>query len=253
MRHTVRALRLAIAVLWIAVLLTPVTVALSLREIFEARNNVAIGKPSFSMSDENLLISLPFFINNTGFYDISELFAKIRVYDEGEEIAEFSTQPLNIPARRTVESSLNASCNLAEVISKDAELLTDSKDLDVCVALHFHVAHILAFKIARNFTYRWDAPFSNLTVNYTRVNAMHVFSVSFYNNALFPLSGPLKVELFNLQNVCIGSAVQILDVAPNEYYQCSFIFEAVEIADMIRLIRISFADMLVVERRWGSS
>ena len=249
MRHAIRALRLVIVVLWIAVLLLPATVALSLWEIFEARNNVAIGEPSFSMSDENFLISVPFFMNNTGFYDISDLFAKISVYSENEKIAEFLTEPLNIPAGRTVESNFNVSGSLADIISRDSELLTNSKDLNVNVALHFQVAYILAFNIARNFTYNWGAPFSNLTIDYMRVNATHIsFFVSFYNNASFPLSGPLKVELSNLQNVPIGSAVHVVNVEPNEYYQDSFTFEA----DETGIIHLSFADILIVERRWGS-
>jgi hypothetical protein len=178
------------------------------------------------------------------------LFAKISVYSENEEIAEFSTEPLNIPAGRTVESSLSVSGSWSDIISRDSELLTNSKDLDVSVALHFQVAYILAFNTARNFTYNWGAPFSNLTINYMRINATHVsFLVSFYNNASFRLSGPLKVELFNLQNVSIGSAVQVLDVEPNEYYQGSFTFEAAETG----IIRLSFADILIVERRWGSA
>ncbi|MEM2779881.1 MAG: hypothetical protein QW791_03295 [Candidatus Bathyarchaeia archaeon] len=175
MRHTVRALRLVIIVLWIVVLLMPITVALSLWEIFEARNNIAIGEPSFSLSDGDFFISVPFFMNNTGFYDISELFANIHIYDENGEIAEFSTEPLNIPAGRMVESSLNVSGSLTDIISRDRMLLTSSIDLNVNVALHFQVAYILAFNIARNFTYKWGAPFSNLTINYIPINATHIF------------------------------------------------------------------------------
>jgi len=251
LRHIVRALRLVTVVLWFAVLLMPATVALSLWQIFEARNNVALEKPNFSMSNGNFSISVPFFINNTGFYDISELFAKIHMYDKNEKIAEFTTEPLNIPAGRMVESSLNVSGNLADMISKDSELLTNSKNLDIGVALHFQVAYILAFNIARNFTYNWGAPFSNLTVDYKPINTTHIsFLISFYNNASFPLSGPLKVELFNLQNVSIGPVAQMaqtLDVAPNECYQCSFTFEAAETG----IIRLFFADILIIERRWG--
>ncbi len=248
MRHVIRALRLITAVLWIAVLLVPASVALSLWEIFETGDSAAVGRPSFSVSNGNLLISVPFFIKNVGFYDVSELFAKVRAYDGGEEIAELSTRPINVPAGGAVESSLNASCSLADVISRDAELLTDSKNLDVCVSLRFHVVHMLAFTVERNSTYEWGAPFSNLTVNYAWTNATCVISISFYNNASFPLRGPLKVELFNPQNVSIGSAVQNLDVAPNEHCQFSFAFEPVEAGT----IRISFADILIFERRWGS-
>jgi hypothetical protein len=148
---------------------------------------------------------------------------------------------------------LNVSGSWADIISRDSKLLTNSKDLDVGVNLHFQVAYILAFNIARNFTYNWGAPFSNLTVNYVHINVTHVsFLVSFYNNASFPLSGPLKVELFNLQNVSIGSAVQVLDVASNEFYQESF-----EIPTSIAVdegtIRLFFTDILIVEKSWGSS
>lgn len=252
MRHTIRALRLVIVVLWIAVLLMPVTVALSLWEIFKARNNVSIREPSFSMLNGDIFISVPFFMNNTGFYDISELFANIRVYDENREIAEFSTEPLNIPAGRIVKSSLNVSGSLSDIISRDRALFTSSKDLDVSVALHFQAANILAFSIARNFTYKWGAPFSNLTINYIPINATHAsFLISFYNNASFPLSGPLKVELFNLQNVSIGSALQVLDVASGWFYQ-----ELIEIpvsgAADEGIIRLFFADILIIERLWGS-
>lgn len=253
MRHTVKALRLIIVVLWIAVLLLPITVALSLWKIFEARNNAGLGEPSFSMSNGNFSISVPFYMNNTGFYDISELRVNIRICDGSNEILEFSTQPLNIPAGRMVTSSLNASVSLTDVLSRDRELLTNSKDLDVSVALHFQVAYVLAFNVARNFPFKWGAPFSNLTINYMGKNTTHAFLlVSFHNNASFPLSGPLKVELYNLQNVSIGSATQSLDVASNGLYQESFEIPISQAAEE-GIIRLFFVDILISEKRWEPS
>ncbi|MEM1564235.1 MAG: hypothetical protein QW161_06165 [Candidatus Bathyarchaeia archaeon] len=252
MRHTVKALRLIIVVLWIAVLLLPVTVALSLWKIFEAGNNVGIGEPSFSMSNGNLSMSVPFYMNNTGFYDISELYLNMHICSEKGEIIKFLTQPINIPAESVVTFNFNATVSLANVLSKDRELLTNSKDLDVSIALHFRVAYVLAFNVARNFTYKWGAPLSNLTVTYVGSNATHIyFLLNFYNNALFPLSGPLKVELYNLQNVSIGSAVQVLDVASNGFYQGLLGIPVSQIAGE-GIIRLFFADNQFFERRWGS-
>ncbi|MEM3565793.1 MAG: hypothetical protein QXK18_02850 [Candidatus Bathyarchaeia archaeon] len=252
MRHTVKALRLIIVVLWIAVLLLPATVALSLWEIFEAKNNVGIGEPSLSVSNGNFSISVPFYMNNVGFYDISELCVNIRIYDGSKEILEFSTSPLNIPAGRMLESNLSASVNLTDMLSRDRELLTNSKDLDVSIALYFRVANILAFNVARNFTYKWGAPFSNLNITYVGSNATHAsFLVSFCNNASFPLSGPLQVGLYNLQNVSIGLEVQVLNVPSNGFYQESFEIPISEPAQK-GIIRLYFADIPIFEERWGS-
>ncbi|MBS7636962.1 hypothetical protein KEJ37_06495 [Candidatus Bathyarchaeota archaeon] len=230
----------------------PITVALSLWEIFESRDNIRIGEPSFSLLNGNFSISLPFYMNNAGFYDISELCVNIRIYDGSNEILEFSTQPLNIPAGRIVASNLSASVSLADALSRDRELLTTSKDLDVNVALHFRVGYVLAFNVAGKFPFKWGAPFSNLNMTYVSSNTTHVsFEVSFYNNAPFSLSGPLRVELYNLQNVSIGSVEQFLDVASNGRYQELFeisVFQASEEGK----IRLFFADILISEKRWGS-
>lgn len=252
MRHTVNALRLIIIILWIAVLLLPVSVALSMWKIFETRNNVCLGEPSFFISNGNLSFSVPLYMNNTGFYDISELGINIQLCDGSKKILKFSTKPLSIAAGRTVKSNLSASVSLTEVFSRDRELLTNSKDLNVSIALRFQAASILAFNVARNFTYKWGPPFSNLTINYMGKNITHIsFSVGFHNNASFPLSGSLHVKLYNLQNVSIGSAVQALDVESNGFYQKLIeirVSEAVEEG----IIRLYFADVLISEERWGS-
>ncbi|MEM3566052.1 MAG: hypothetical protein QXK18_04180 [Candidatus Bathyarchaeia archaeon] len=250
MRHTVKALRLIIVILWIAVLLLPITVALSLWKVFEARNNVAIGEPIFSMSNGNLSISVTFYMNNTGFYDISELYVNIRICSENGEIAGLSTQSLDIPAGRVVESNLSVSVSLTDVLSRDRGLLTNSKDLNVSAALHFRVAYILALNVARNFTYKWGAPFSNLGISQINFNGTHLsFRVSFSNNASFSLSGPLHLELCNASNVPQYSAEQELSVPAGGFYEKLFEMPYSESAGIIRLY---FADIPVLEKRWGS-
>ncbi|MEM3580824.1 MAG: hypothetical protein QXH40_04335 [Candidatus Bathyarchaeia archaeon] len=251
MRHTVKALRLIIVVLWIAVLLLPVTVALSLWKIFEVRDNVRVGEPSLSVSNGNFSISVPFYMNNVGFYDISELCVNIRIYDGSKEILEFSTSPLNIPAGRMLESNLSASANLTDMLSRDRELLTNSKDLDVAIALHFRVAYVLAFNVARNFTYKWGAPFSNLNIsNFSFDGTRASFQLSFSNNASFPLSGPLRLELYNLSNNLLNWTVQNLIVPSNGLYEKLFEIQSSELPSTIRLY---FADVLICEMPWGSS
>jgi len=249
LRHTARALRLIIVVLWITVSLLPVTVALSLWKIFEARG-VSFGEPSFSVSNGNLSISVPFSMNNTGFYDISELCVNMRIYDGNKKIAELSTQPLNIPAGEMTVSKLDASASLTDIFSRNSELLTNNEDLDVSITLHFRVAYVLTFDVARNFYVEWGAPFSNLTISQINFNRTHLsFRVSFFNNASFLLSGPLQLRLYNSSDVLCYSTEQSLNVPSKEPYEKLFEIPCSESAGIIRLY---FAEIPVLEERWGS-
>jgi uncharacterized membrane protein len=252
LRHTIKALRLITAVLWIAVLILPVTVAFSLLKIFEIKNNVGIGEPSFNLSDESFSISIPFYMNNTGFYDLSELYAYIKVYDGSKVIAESSTNRLDVPAGETIASNLSILISLEDIFSEDRELLTSDKELNVSTSLHFRVAYALAFTVTTSSIVQWGAPFSNLTIRHIDRNETHqVFSVSFFNNASFPLSGPLRLELLNLSNITVGSMEQQINVPSKGLYRGLFEISVPELTDG-GTIRLYFADMLFREERWES-
>ena len=252
MRHTIRALRLIIALLWIAVLILPVTVAFSLLKILEARNNVGIGEPSFNLSDGNFSISIPFYINNTGFYDLSEVYAYIKIYDGDKFIAESSTNRLDIPAGEMVASNLSILISLEDIFSEDRELLTSDKELNVSASLHFRVAYALAFTVTNSSKVQWGAPFSNLTIQHTGYNETHqVFSVSFFNNASFPISGPLRLEILNQSNITVGSMEQQINVPSKGLYQGRFEILVSGLTNS-GTVRLYFADILIREERWGS-
>jgi len=252
LRHTIKALRLIIAVLWIAILMLPVTVALSLLKIFEAGNNVGIGKPSFDLSNGNLSISIPFYMNNTGFYDLSEVYAYIKVYDGDKFIAESSTNWLDVPAGEMVASNLSILISLEDIFSENRELLTSNKELNVSASLHFRVAYALAFTVTTSSTVQWGAPFSNLTIQHSSYNETHqVFSVSFFNNASFPINGPLRLELLNLLNTTVGLMEQQINVPSKGLYQGLFEIPVSELTNS-GTARLYFADILIREERWES-
>jgi len=230
----------------------PVTVALSLLKLLEGGNIAGIGEPSLTLSDGNLFMSIPFRINNTGFYDISEVCINIEIYNGAEKIAEFSTQRVNIPAGEMAASNLSASVSLEDLLSKDGKLLTNDTELNASVAFHFRVAHVIAFKIAKNFTFHWGAPFSNLTIQHVSCNGTHqVFSVSIFNNAPFPISGPLRLEILNPSNITVGSMEQQIDVPSKGLYQGLFEVPVSELTNN-GTVRLYFADILIREERWGS-
>jgi hypothetical protein len=230
----------------------PVTVVLSLIQLLEGGNIAGIGEPNLTLSDGNLSMSIPFRINNTGFYELSEVCIKIDVCGEAGKIAEFSTQQLKIPAGEMVESNLSASISLEDLLSRDRKLLTNDTELNASVAFHFRVAYVMAFKIAKNFTVHWGAPFSNLTIQHVGYKETHqVFSVSFCNNASFPISGPLRLEILNRSNIPVGSMEQQINVPSKGLYQGLFEILVSGLTNS-GTVRLYFADILIREERWGS-
>ncbi|MEM0095748.1 MAG: hypothetical protein QW660_03850 [Candidatus Bathyarchaeia archaeon] len=252
MRLTIKALGWTIILLWIFTLALPVSVAFSLMKLAEGRN-LGIQEPTFMLSNGNISISMPIYVNNTGFYDISEAGVKIRIGKADKTIVTLYRDLPNIPAGQMVNTSCILTASLMEIFQKDCTLLTEDANLNVNAALHFRVAYAIAFNVAQNFSTRWGAPFHNLTYILAYNGATHTFSfsISFNNHAFFPLSGPFEIRLYNSSNYEIGKTSLYLDVPSGEFFQ-----ETVDVAvDPLGvtnrvLIRMFFADLHVLETEW---
>ncbi|MEM3703093.1 MAG: hypothetical protein QXX79_01520 [Candidatus Bathyarchaeia archaeon] len=254
MRHTLRALRLIITVLWIVALLLPVAAAFSLLKLLEARN-ISVQELALSLYNGNLSISIPFCINNTGFYDLTDISVDLQINRGNMAITTVSKQLPKIPAGEMVNSSFHASVSLEEIFSKHIGIVTNDTYLDINTALKFTVAYALTLGIARNFTFHWGAPFNNLTVgdfSYNTTFQALSFSVSFNNHASFPVNGSLKAELYNSANALIGSSMKNLNIASGEHYQELFEIQISDPSNMrdAGFIRLYFADIQILEKWW---
>ncbi|MEM3536573.1 MAG: hypothetical protein QXF44_02230, partial [Candidatus Bathyarchaeia archaeon] len=129
LRQTIRALGWAIKIIWIVTLLLPVTVALSLWDLFSS-GAFGVREPAMSLSDTELSISAPFYINNTGFYDLSDVNITIKIMNNNNRIAEFSKLFPKVPAKSMLNATYDVSLDLEELFSDNRELLTHDADLD---------------------------------------------------------------------------------------------------------------------------
>ena len=255
LRLTARAIGWTIILLWIVTLTLPVSVVFSLMRLAEG-NNLGFQEPTFTFSNGNISISMAIYVNNTGFYDVSEANVMIQLSKAGKTIATMSESLPNIPAGQKVNASLRFNASLNEVFQKDRTLLMDDADLDGCAVLHFKVAYAIAFNIANNFSTNWGAPFHNLTCKPLGYNdSAHTFSffVSFSNHAFFPISGPLIVELYNSENAKIGETLLDLDVPSGEVFEKTVDVVVVDpspITDKV-FIRLFFAELNILEREWN--
>ncbi|MEM2419919.1 MAG: hypothetical protein QXL38_02915 [Candidatus Bathyarchaeia archaeon] len=252
MRLTIKALGWIIILLWIVTLALPVSVAFSLMKLAEGRN-LGVQEPTFTLSNGNIFINMPVYVNNTGFYDISEAGVKIRIGKADKTIAVMSKDLPNIPAGQMVNTSCILTASLTEIFQKDRTLLTEDANLNVNATLHFKVAYAIAFNIAQNFSTHWGAPLHNLTyiLAYNGTTHLFSFSISFNNHAFFPLSGPLEIRLYNSSNYEIGKASLYLDVPSGGSFQknVNMTVDLLGVTNRI-LIRLFFADLSVLEAEW---
>lgn len=252
MRQTIRALTWAIAILWIITLILPMTIGLSLLQLAESKS-IGFRDPVFTYSNGIFYLSAPFYINNTGFYDLSDINITINVGDKSKTVARFSQIFPTINAGSMLNESYDVAIGLAELLSNDEELLTNDTTLNLNMHLFFRVAYLIGFGGQANATASWGAPFYNLTVlsspyNYTFQKIS--FTLSFVNHAYFPVDGMMALEIRNSRNELLGT------FSPERLYVVSYeafsrLYElSVDPAEITSsgTVRVYFDDVQILNR-----
>ncbi|MEM2280705.1 MAG: hypothetical protein QXZ68_01780 [Candidatus Bathyarchaeia archaeon] len=217
--------------------------------------NLSVQEPTFTLIDGNLSLTVPIYINNTGLYDISDVYVKIKIFKADTLIAALSKSLPDIPAGQIVNTSFVTATSLKDIFQRTPTLLNEDTNLNLNAVLHFKVARIITFNVAYNSSILWGAPFHNLTVyGVTYNDTRHIlsFHISFNNNAAFSLKGSLTTELLNSNDETVGTALLVLDVPPRgAYHEIVEVFvDPSEMTDEV-LIRLFFADLKIFER-WAS-
>ncbi|MFQ6086625.1 MAG: hypothetical protein ACE5OV_01250 [Candidatus Bathyarchaeia archaeon] len=219
MKHAIRALGWATTILWILVILFSGTIvysAMQIRMNFEE-------EPQVTTSNGMLTMSIPFSINNGGFYDISELNITTRIEAENETVISRSTTlvPL-IPRDSTVSEKHDVALSLDDILTKNLTyLLFKDTDLNLDMFVALTYAHAIPIKISSNLTMRWGAPLSNLTIGEISITPLPPYRVdiplSFDNHAFFSLNGTMRLEIVDGSNL-IGWEEVDISVPPGYGY-----------------------------------
>jgi len=221
MRYAVRALGWATKILWILIIVFSVT---SVYSAISIRMN--FGEPQVSFSNGFLVISFPFSINNTGFYDLSELNITMNVMDyNGSLVATSSTFVPLIPRDSHVKTTHNASMNLDDIISKAQIYLFNDTIFNLNMSMKLIFAHAIPFQGSMNTTIPWGAPLYNFSIeeiSYVYHNLTHqgvIISLSFENHSpYFSVDGTMRVEIFNSRGESVGSETLSMGVPPRSKY-----------------------------------
>ncbi len=216
---------------------------------------MGVEEPTVTFSGGTFYMSAPFYINNTGFYDLSDLNITIQIISNNTLIARFSKLFPKVPAKSLLSATYDISLSLKELGSKNKKLLTNNTSLDLGVAASLRIAYAIGFGISANTTMEWGAPFNNITisnVNYDSSNHEFHLSLSFENGATFPINGALKIDAVNTSNRTIGSTIQPIDVASGTSFQADLAIPA-DSSEITKtgVFRVYFLDMLILEAGWS--
>lgn len=257
MRQAIRALGWTVNIFWILI------IAFSVTAVYSAMNlGIGFGEAQMLSSSKGFVFSLPFLINNNGYYDISELNITTRVSDcNGTSITSSSTFVPLVSRGSIVETTHNISISLDDIMSGEFTylLFNDSSfDLGTFVALNF--AHAIPIKISTNATISWGAPFYNFSVleisthPHNATSNKVVISINFENHAFLGITGVVRLEIFNNINELVACGTTSPDVPSGHRYD-EQIVTYLDLVDLPRLtesgkVRVIFETPMFVLEWW---
>lgn len=210
MKRVIQTLSIATTSLWVF------TVLFSTTSIYSAlRLNLGFGEPKTSASSESWTISLPFCIDNGGFYDISDLIIATDVNDcDGTLISNSVTFIQLISSGSRVERTHNISISIEDLVSRNLTALLfqdDVLDIDLFVTLRY--AQVIPLQLSSQTAMSWGAPLANLSIGEITaapINATHsqkITLISFENHSFSNLNGTMRLELVDDLNQNVGAGV----------------------------------------------
>lgn len=220
MRYAVRALGWVTKILWILI------IAFSATAVYSAMGlRMSFGEPRAYLSNGFMVLSIPLFINNSGFYNLSDLSMTVNVTDSnGSLLSASSTSVDSIPGNRSVDTTHNISINLNDTAKLQTYLFNDTI-FNIDMSLKVKFAGAIPFQASTNMTIPWGAPLYNFSIgqfSYAYLNFTHqeiMIPISFENHSpYFGIDGSMNVEIYNNNDELLGSSASDLNVSSYSSY-----------------------------------
>lgn len=226
MKQSIGALGWATEIIWIATAVFIFTSLYSPLKMMLERQ-VEIGSTQTSLSNGTITMSLPFFINNTGFYDISDLNVTTYLADyRGTSISRSTTFVQNIPRGASVGETHEISISLNDIMSKNLTyLLFNDTTLILNGSVALKIAHVIPLQASLSGNTSWRAPFHSLSIVkmgfpdwYNSTHHSTTMWLSFENHSPFNVNGTIKLEIFNERDEYVGFGTDGVNVHSRKAY-----------------------------------
>jgi hypothetical protein len=213
MNVTIRMLGIATSIFWIILFAFIGSAAYSMKDL-----SFGIGEPQFTTpSSGDLTITLPFYIDNEGYYSLKSFnLTTIFSDSEGYEVSRASTLVGVIPQDQNTTILHN--------FTLPNHYLFDNANLNCEVIAGLNFAEIVPAQLATNLTFPWSAPLSGFELGqpqFKRVDSSHSEAevpISFENHSAFDLSGTLRIKLFDEHGTFLGETQMTINLAESPSY-----------------------------------
>jgi hypothetical protein len=226
MNIVIKVLSVTTLVLWVIVLFFSAIAALSVANI-----HVSVGDPEMLPSSRGINFSLPFTIDNGGYYELAELNLTTRVTDPtGLLIDRTQTFIESIPTGENITESHIIAVDLDEIMALDhTTLLLEDSEFNVEIFAGLNYARAIPVQLEMSTTIPWGAPFANFNVGEASVsvyNGTHnrvQLPISFENHAVLEINGKLRLEFYNSNNQKIVVAETAINVESEHSYSSNLV------------------------------
>lgn len=221
MNVPIRILGIATSIFWVILIGFIASAAYSLKDL-----NFNIGEPQYSTTaDNNMLLSLPLYIDNQGFTSLKAFNLTTVFFDQqGVEVSRASTFVPMIPQGQNTTILHNATLNMAKLAENNEDYLFSDSNLNVAVTAGLNFAELLPVQLSANFTFPVGAPLYDFTLGQPRCNSLNRTSalvtvpMSFENHATFNVNGIVRANLFDRNGTLLGGSQTSLDVPSGSSY-----------------------------------
>jgi hypothetical protein len=228
MNVPIRMLGIATTIFWIILVGFIVSAAYSIKDL-----NFSVGEPQFTATSSNdLLFSLPLYVDNRGYYSLKAFnLTTVFMDPEGAEISRASTFVPVIPQGGNTTILHNVTISRDSFAGNEERYLFNDTDLTVAVTAGLNFAEFLPTQLSTNISYPWGAPFYDFAlgqpqpIGFTSSNAEVMVPLSFENHAAFDLIGSIRVQLYDSANSLLGESQTPLNVTKYSSYSGNLNFD----------------------------
>jgi len=221
MKQVLRALTIAMIILWLSLGILVVTIVHSVSKI-----NIDIDDPVMDVHDKTLTIQFPFAIKNHGYYKVVDVNLTTVLYEpNGDEVIRGQTMIPLVPEGKEEKAVHNMSFHMEDLISKSEKYMFEDLNLTLVTFVSISFEHMVSFHAKYNTTFNWGAPLYNLSIGkimFRDINETSCelsFPLSFENHSPYlAVSGTIKIEIYNGNHEKIGESVELIDVQSNSVY-----------------------------------
>lgn len=257
MNIAIKMLSLSTFIIWIIILFFLVTAVFSV-----TRLNVGVGEPDIFPTSNGVTFSLPFYVNNEGYYEIADVNLTTRITDpQGQVLDVTETIVESIPPDSNVTATHTIPLDIDEILALDyMPLLFDDSEFGIELVASANFAKAVPVQFSMNTSIPWGAPLANFDIGdvvFSPFNSTHhegLLHIHFENHAVMDIQGLMRVELYTESGRFVAWSDEVVDVGSMQSYDRTVSLyptnlDVLEVRENNR-IHVSFMSSLFTAEWW---